>query len=119
LPINVYGDGTTARDYTYCLDTVSGIVSAIGYVSSRSGVYDIFNLGNNQPVSLMELIQTIAKVCQKEPQLIFEEKKLGDVDITYASIEKAKQHLNYQPQTSLEEGISRFVSWYKKEQQLS
>ena len=119
LPIHVYGDGTTARDYTYCLDTVSGIVSAIDYVNSRTGVYEIFNLGNNQPVSLMELIQTIAKVCQKEPHLVFEEKKLGDVDITYASIEKAKLHLKYQPETLLEEGISRFVSWYKEDKKIS
>jgi nucleoside-diphosphate-sugar epimerase len=117
LSISVYGDGSTARDYTYCKDTVSGITGAIDYVTQHTGVYEIFNLGNNKPITLLELIAAIGKACGKEPILVFEDKKPGDVDITFASIEKAKEKLGYHPQTTLENGMARFVTWYKEQEE--
>jgi nucleoside-diphosphate-sugar epimerase len=113
-PITVYGDGKTARDYTYYADTVNGVMSAINYVCNHSKVWDIINLGNNNPVSLIDLIDSIASATGIDPILVYEEMKPGDVNITYANIEKGKQILDYQPQVSLQTGIRNFVKWYKQ-----
>ena len=113
-PITMYGDGNSARDYTYYSDTVSGIISAIKYICERKSVWEILNLGNNTPVSLRELVNTIAEVTQVQPKVIYEDVKLGDVNITYANIEKGGSLLNYQPKVNLTTGISRFVEWYKQ-----
>lgn len=114
LPITIYGDGNTARDYTYYADTVQGIISAIKYISTNSNVFEIFNLGNNRPVSLLELINTISKVTEVKPLLVYESMKPGDVNITYANIDKAKKVLGYHPAIELENGIRKFVSWFKE-----
>ena len=110
----MYGDGSTARDYTYVEDTVDGILKAIDYVQQHKNVYEIINIGNNHPVKLSALIQIISRLLNKEANI----KKLpmqdGDVDITYADIEKAKTLLNYNPSTQLETGIGRFIEWYNK-----
>lgn len=112
--IDMYGDGTTARDYTFVEDTVSGILGALDYVVKHENVYEIINLGNNQPVKLKELIDAIAKVVGKEPQINQMPKQPGDVEITYASIDKAKSMLGYQPKTSLKEGLQQFLQWYEQ-----
>ena len=113
-PITVYGDGRSARDYTYYSDTVNGVVAAIDHVCNHSNVWDIINLGNNSPVYLIDLINTIASVTGMDPVLVYEDMKPGDVNITYANIERGKEILNYQPKTSLREGIENFVDWYKQ-----
>lgn len=118
-PIRMYGDGSTARDYTYYADTIQGIIGALKYVISHSGIYEIINLGNSSPVQLKDLIAAIAKATGIEPHIIQEAEKPGDVTITYADISRAQQLLNYHPQTDLETGISRFVSWYQKYHLLS
>ncbi len=112
-PITIYGDGSTARDYTYYSDTVEGVIAAIEYVKKNEGVWDTFNLGNHTPVSLMDLIAAISNASGIEPVLIYEEMKPGDVNITYASIEKAKALLGYHPAVSLQDGMQRFVHWYR------
>jgi nucleoside-diphosphate-sugar epimerase len=114
IAIDMYGDGSTARDYTFVQDTVSGILAALDYVVEHEDVYEIINLGNNQPVKLKELIDGIAEVMGKEPQINQMPKQPGDVDITYASIEKAMRMLGYQPQTSLKEGLQQFLQWYEQ-----
>jgi len=116
-PITMYGDGQTARDYTFVNDTVSGFMAAINYIEKHDKVYDIFNLGNSAPVSLMELIDTIYKVTGMEKNIIHAEKQPGDVEITYADISKAKNILGYSPSTSLTEGITQFWAWFKEQQQ--
>jgi UDP-glucuronate 4-epimerase len=113
-PITIYGDGKTARDYTYYSDTVQGVVSAIKYVDQQENVWKTFNLGNNNPVYLVDLIDTIARAAAIKPQLIFEDMKPGDVNITYANIDAAKKTLGYAPHVSLETGITNFIHWYKE-----
>ena len=112
-PIEMYGDGTTARDYTYIEDTVAGIVAAWEYVVTHQEVYEIINLGNKTPISLKELINTIYTILEKEPHIIETPMKAGDVNITYADISKAEKLLGYRPQTSLKKGLSEFIHWYK------
>lgn len=110
----VYGDGNTSRDYTYIDDIVNGIISAVSYVCNNTKIYEIINLGNNSPISLMEMIHTIEKFTGKQAKLKKLPMQLGDVDKTYADISKAKRLLGYNPQTSFEKGICNFVNWYKK-----
>jgi UDP-glucuronate 4-epimerase len=109
--VTVYGDGTTARDYTFVEDTASGIVAAMNYLFKNEKVYDIINLGNSSPVKLLDLINGIAEAAGKTPVLKFLPMQPGDVDITYADISKARDLLNYNPKTSLKEGLKRFYHW--------
>lgn len=112
--VTMFGDGTTSRDYTYIDDIVSGIYSSINYVLNNNDVYEIVNLGNSSPVSLKEMINTIAEVLDKEPKIKEMPMQQGDVNITYADISKAKEMLNYDPKTPFKDGIEKFVKWYKE-----
>ena len=103
-----FGDGSSSRDYTYVDDIVSGI---IGATDNKNNIKcKIYNLGNSSPVSLNEFIETCEKVTNKKA--IFEQcsEQLGDVQHTYADISKAKNDLNYDPKTSLEEGLQNFYN---------
>lgn len=113
-PISLYGDGTTSRDYTYYSDTINGILASIRYVSQHTGLYDIINLGNNKPVYLSDLIEEIGSALQIKPVIQYEAMKQGDVNITYADIEKASNLLGYNPHVSLSTGIANFIEWYKQ-----
>lgn len=113
-PIYMYGDGESARDYTYYADTVKGILGALNFIKSKSGIYKIVNLGNNHPVKLADLISTISVVTEIEPIIIQVKKKPGDVDITYANIDCAKELFNYAPLTDLKTGIAKFTEWYRE-----
>lgn len=108
--IPVFGDGNTIRDYTYIDDIVSGITSAIEYNKTS---YEIINLGGGDPVSLTRMIETIENVLNKKAIIERLSMQKGDVDKTVADISKAKKLLNYNPSTSFEEGIRKFISWYK------
>jgi UDP-glucuronate 4-epimerase len=108
-PIPVFGDGTSGRDYTYVEDTVQGIVAALHYDCA----YDVFNLGNSHPIQLKALIETIEKVLGKKAEVQWQPDQPGDVPITYADITKAQSILGYRPGTLFEEGIAKFVSWFR------
>lgn len=112
--ITMYGDGSTARDYTYVEDTVSGVIAALEYVLNHEKVFETVNLGNNQPIQLKELISTIYKVIGKEPNIKQEEMKPGDVNVTFADISKAQKLFAYNPQTSFVEGIEKFKKWHER-----
>lgn len=111
-PVVLFGNGDTARDYTYVNDTVSGIFSALQYCLQNTGVFSTINLGNNKPVKLSELVNIIYQAMGKEKNIIHEPMQPGDVDITFADISKAGNMLNYKPETSLEQGIAKFITWY-------
>jgi nucleoside-diphosphate-sugar epimerase len=108
----LFGNGDTARDYTYVDDTVSGIFSALQYCLQNTGVYTTVNLGNNKPVKLNELVEIIYDAMGKEKNIIYEAMQPGDVDITFADIAKAGQLLNYKPATDMATGIKKFIAWY-------
>ena len=111
-PLVLFGNGETARDYTYVDDTVSGIYSALEYCLNNTGVYTTVNLGNNKPVKLNELVDIIYAEMGKEKNVVYEDMQAGDVDVTFADITKAGKLLNYKPATSLAEGIKKFIAWY-------
>lgn len=111
-PIPMFGDGTTSRDYTYVEDIVSGIEKSIEYVNNNKDVYEILNLGNSSPISLKEMINTIAEVLGKTPNIEELPMQPGDVERTFADISKAKKLIGYEPKTSFKQGIENFVKWY-------
>lgn len=117
--IPMYGDGTTARDYTYIDDIVDGIMKSSDYLNKNNKVYEIINLGNSSPISLKDMIDVIAKTLNKEAKIEQLSMQPGDVQITYADITKAKKLIGYNPCTSFEDGIKKFVSWYKENNEIT
>ncbi len=107
-PIPVFGDGSSARDYTFVDDVVQGILAALSYECS----YEIFNLGNSRPVTLSALIQSIEAALSKKAVVQRLPEQPGDVPVTFADISKAERLLGYRPQTPLAAGIRRFIDWY-------
>ena len=112
--IPMFGDGSTSRDYTYIGDIVDGIERSVNYCLNNSNVYEILNLGNSSPVSLKEMINIIGKCLNVVPDIEELPMQPGDVDRTYACIDKAKDMIGYNPQTPFEEGIKKFVKWYRR-----
>lgn len=108
-PIRKFGDGSTRRDYTFIADFVAGFVSAL----DRPLGYEIFNLGNSQTVSLSEAIEIVSRVTGRPLAVQQEAMQPGDVTLTSADITKAKRLLDYDPQTSFEEGMTRFAEWFR------
>ena len=111
--IPMFGDGTTSRDYTYVDDIVDGIKQSIRYVEKNKNVYEILNLGNSNPISLKEMIMTIGKVLNIDPLITQLPMQAGDVERTYADISKANKLIGYKPHVTFEQGIEKFISWYK------
>lgn len=111
LAINKFGSGLSKRDYTYIDDIVSGILSAC----DKSFDYEIINLGNNKPVELNYFISLVEKLLGKKAIVNELPVQSGDVDITYANIEKAQRLLGYKPKTTIEEGMERFINWYQSQ----
>jgi len=109
-PIPMYGDGASARDYTYIDDCINGVMAAI----ERPFDFEMFNLGNSITIKLKDVIQLIADKLGVKPKIDQQPDQPGDVPITYADISKARSLLGYNPKVSLEEGIERFVEWFEK-----
>lgn len=106
--IQLYGDGTTLRDYTYIDDIINGIVSSINYSDTK---YEIINLGAGNPICLIDVVKTIEKVLNKKAEIDWLPMQDGDVFKTYADISKAKKLLNYTPKTKFMDGIELYVKW--------
>jgi UDP-glucuronate 4-epimerase len=110
--IPVFGDGTTRRDYTYIDDIIAGVRAAIDYTGSD---YEVFNLGESRTVELNELIALLEKNLDRHAVINRQPMQPGDVPQTFADVEKARRLLGYHPQTQIEEGIARFVEWFRAE----
>lgn len=111
-PVPMFGGGSTARDYTYIDDIMDGVVKAV----DRPFRYEIFNLGESRTTRLDTLIGLIAKCVGKPAKIEALPDQPGDVPITFADIGHARALLDYAPKTEIEEGVSRFVAWYKRQQ---
>lgn len=112
-PIDRYGDGNTGRDYTYVDDIVQGILGAVAYDKKP---FDIFNLGGSQTISLNELIHAVEEAMGSKATINALPEQPGDVPLTSADVSKAGQHLGYQPQTPLIEGVRKYVEWFRANQ---
>tara|TARA_B100001287_G_scaffold72444_1_gene60080 strand:- start:12045 stop:13010 length:966 start_codon:yes stop_codon:yes gene_type:complete len=111
--LTLFGNGNTIRDYTYVDDIVNAFSSAIEYKKSK---FEIINIGNNKPISLIQLVEFLEKTFDKKPKIIFEKEQPGDVPKTYADINKAKKLLGYEPKTSIREGLEKFKKWVLENQ---
>ena len=116
--IPFYGDGTTSRDYTFVDDIVEGIVSSINYVNTDKKIFEIFNIGGDKTVSLIEMVETIELVLGKKAKLNRLPMQPGDVNRTCADISYSRKIIGYNPKTTFKEGIKKFIEWkliYDKE----
>ena len=113
-PISVFGEGKLMRDFTYIDDIITGIIAAIDH----GATHDIFNLGNNSPISVLELISILELYLGKKAKIIFKPVPQGDVPITYADITKSRKALGFEPKTSLRDGLKKFTEWYLYNQKL-
>jgi len=115
-PIPVFGDGTTRRDYTFIDDIIAGVRAAMEYVAdSRNSNHEIINLGESRTVALRELIALLETELGATAKIDRQPLQPGDVPQTYADITKARRLLGYNPKTDIEEGLHRFVEWFRKQ----
>ena len=110
-PIPVFGDGSTRRDYTYIDDIVDGVFGALHY---RSSSYEVINLGNDQTITLQQMIETIETVIGKSAVIERHSEQPGDVPQTWADVTKAAELLGYKPKTSFRDGLAKFYDWRKQ-----
>jgi UDP-glucuronate 4-epimerase len=109
-PIPVFGDGSTARDYTFVSDTLDGIIAC----TQREFGFEIFNLGESQTVKLSRLIELLENALGKKAVIDRQPMQPGDVPVTFADISKAREKLGYDPQVKIEAGIKLFADWFRK-----
>lgn len=108
-PIDVFNNGDMRRDFTYVSDTVSGIIAALNHQEG----FQIYNLGRGESVALMDFIHTIERELDIDAKINLLPMQKGDVPATYADITKAKQKLGFEPRVGIEEGVKKFVAWYR------
>jgi len=109
-PIPVFGDGSTARDYTYVSDTLEGIMAC----TTQEFGFEVFNLGESQTVSLNRLIELLEAALGKKAVIDRQPPQPGDVPITCADVAKARARLGYDPRVKIEQGIPLFVDWFRR-----
>jgi UDP-glucuronate 4-epimerase len=107
-PIPLFGDGSTARDYTYIDDIVDGVLAC----TQREFGFEIFNLGESHTVTLARLVELLERSLAIKPLIDRQPPQLGDVPLTYANVDKAKRMLGYNPSTTIEAGLAKFAEWF-------
>ena len=110
-PIEVYGEGRMARDFTYIDDIVDGIIGALDYPPAPGG-HRVLNIGDSHPVGLMEMIETLERAIGREAIKVMCPMQPGDVTATYADVSRLRELTGYRPKVMLEEGLTRFAQWY-------
>ncbi len=111
-PIEVYGEGRMARDFTYVDDIVDGIVGALDHAPER-GINRILNIGDSHPVGLMDMIETLEAALGRRATKIMRPMQPGDVTATYADVSRLHALTGYKPRVMLAEGLGRFAAWYR------
>ena len=109
-PVPFFGDGSSRRDYTFVSDTVEGITAAL----DRADGYQIYNLGRGNPVRLAAMLEAVERALGKKAVLDRQPDQPGDVRTTWADISKAQTRLGYQPKVQIEEGVERFLAWWRE-----
>ncbi|HET6361845.1 MAG TPA: NAD-dependent epimerase/dehydratase family protein [Gemmatimonadota bacterium] len=111
-PIPVFGDGSMERDFTYIDDIVDGVVSAVDHVIGTD-TFEILNLGQSEPVRLSRLVAALEQATGCEATIDRRPVPPGDVDRTFADVSRARRLLGYEPSIGIDEGLQRFVDWYR------
>jgi UDP-glucuronate 4-epimerase len=116
-PIKLFNHGKNRRDFTYIDDIVPAVLAALAAESLDS--YEIINLGNNKPESVLELVRTLEDLSGARATVELVSPEPGDVEATYAEINRAREKLGFGPSTSLRDGLKEFVAWYKAHSDLT
>ena len=111
---DLFNFGRMERDFTFVEDIVNGIIPLVKFKKRKKDLHKIYNLGNNKPEPLMKLVNLLEKFSGKKAKIKKKGMQLGDVRHTYANIKDSKKDLKFKPQTNLEEGLEKFVNWYKE-----
>ena len=111
-PINIFNYGKMKRDFTYVDDIISGIYGAINFKMKK--LHKVYNLGNSKPESLLEFIKTIEKNLNKKAKKNYLSLQPGDVPATFADISESTRDLKFLPKTEINDGIPRFIEWFKR-----
>ena len=115
-PIHVFNRGDMRRDFTYIEDIVAGVLAALDRPPGGGGDgsrHRVYNLGNHRSEDLMHFIAVLERACGREAVKVFEDMQPGDVKETYADIEASRRDLGFEPRTTIDEGLPRFVEWYR------
>jgi UDP-glucuronate 4-epimerase len=112
-PIPVFGDGSMERDFTYIDDVVDGVVAAVDHVMGTE-TFDILNLGESEPIRLSRLVSALERATGCEATIDRRQVPPGDVDRTFADVSRARRLLGYEPSVGIDEGLRRFVEWYRR-----
>jgi len=112
--LTLFGDGTQARDYTYCSDIVAGVLAAIAWTAAAPVGVETFNLGGNRSIPTEAMVAEIARALGVEPKIKWEPMQPGDVQQTAADLTKSGAMLGYAPKTPFPEGIRRFIQWFRE-----
>lgn len=115
-PIQIYNNGDMYRDFTYIDDIVKGVENILCNppVQNEKGLsYKLYNIGNNKPVKLMDYIETLEKCLGREAEKEYLPMQPGDVYQTYADVEDLMRDYDFKPDTTIEEGLGKFVEWYR------
>lgn len=115
LPLTLYGDGSSSRDYTYIDDAVSGVVRALHWIGGRNGVCEIFNIGSGEVIRLDTLARILSEEVGVELRVEAAPCEAGDVPITCADIDRARRDLGYGPTVDLLSGVRQFVAWLREQ----
>jgi len=113
-PIRVFNHGNQRRDFTYVDDVVDGVVAALDRVPGGYPPLALYNLGNSRPEPLMDFIGVLERLCGRPAVLTMEPAQPGDVTDTYADIAESTRDLGYAPRTGIEDGLDRFVTWFRR-----
>ncbi len=116
-PIRVFNEGKMRRDFTYIDDVVAGVLAALERPPEAAGEtppHRLYNLGNNRTEDLMRFIAVLEKACEREARKEFAGMQPGDVRETYADIAPARHDLGFDPKTTIDEGLPRFVAWFRE-----
>lgn len=114
--INVFNNGNLKRDFTYIDDIVDGVLKVLN--RENKNLNEVYNLGNNKPIALLDFIQTLEKTLNLKAKINYLPHQKGDVYETYADIDSMIQEFNYNPKTEIQEGLRSFVKWYKNYYQI-
>jgi UDP-glucuronate 4-epimerase len=112
--LTLFGDGTQARDYTYCDDIVAGVLSAIAWTGAAPVGVETFNLGGNRSIQTEAMVAEIAAALGVKPRIEWAPMQPGDVQRTAADLTKSGAVLGYAPKTLFPEGIRRFIRWFRE-----
>ena len=110
LEVPLFGDGNSLRDYTYVDDIVEGILAALELKTA----FEVINLGNSKPVSLLEMVRLLEGKLGRTARVRYQRNQLGDMPFTHANLAKARRVLNFVPKVPFDKGVEQFVEWFRK-----